>query len=327
MTMSVWQLEACLGAPLLPVKMKQIDHLDPLARGWVAVSPLAAIVVAGAEGVSVALAGGEPGFIETAEREVAVQRELIDAPFEASAGDGVALLSLVPGVTETLRINGRVTATSPQVRIAVEECFIHCGKAMIRSSFWAPEASSPGEPLETARFCALATADASGRADASPKGDPAGFLLRLDDHTVALPDRPGNRRADGHRNVLANGRAALLAMTPGRNTVVRIEGAARLTMEAELLARMAVENKKPLIATLLDIKSMEAFESAALLRARPWAPARVPAPGKCPAPAALLAAHIKLNKSQGLLAKAMQLTLSPSLVKQGLSLDYRLNLY
>ncbi|KFE67202.1 pyridoxamine 5'-phosphate oxidase family protein [Hyalangium minutum] len=327
MVTTVSQLEACVGAPALPVKMKQIDHLDPLARAWVAASPLAAVVVAGARGISVTLAGGEPGFIKTEERALSLKRELLDGPFEASPGDGVALLSLVPGTTETLRINGRVTASDTELRIAVEECFVHCGKAMIRSSFWAPEASAAGEALATARFCVLATVDAAGHADASPKGDPRGFLLQIDERTVALPDRPGNKRADGHRNVLDSGKAALLALTPGQPKVVRIQGAARLTAEEALLSRMAVDNKKPIIATLLDIQERAEFASEALVRARPWAPERVPAPGKCPTPAELLAAHVKLNKTQGLAATAVRLAVRPSLVNQGLAHDYRINLY
>lgn len=190
-----------------------------------------------------------------------------------------------------------------------------------------PEASAEGEALATARFCVLATVDAAGHADASPKGDPRGFLLQLDERTVALPDRPGNKRADGHRNVLASGKAALLAVTPGQAQVVRLQGAARLTTEETLLSRMVVENKKPILATLLDIQERAEFDSAALQRARPWAPERVPAPGKCPTPSELLAAHVKLNKTQGMAAKAVKLSMSPSLVNQGLALDYRFNLY
>src|SRR6185437_4801131 len=84
------------------------------------------------------------------------------------------------------------------------------------------------EWLEASPFCVIATCDADGNCDASPKGDPAGQLIHvLDDTTIAIAERPGNRRADGYLNVLANPHAAVLSMIPGRNETLRINGRAR----------------------------------------------------------------------------------------------------
>lgn len=79
--------------------------------------------------------------------------------------------------------------------------------------------------LAATPFCVLATADGSGRCDASPKGDPAGQLVHvIDDRTIALAERPGNRRVDGYRNVLENPHVGLDFMIPGRGDTLRING-------------------------------------------------------------------------------------------------------
>jgi predicted pyridoxine 5'-phosphate oxidase superfamily flavin-nucleotide-binding protein len=79
--------------------------------------------------------------------------------------------------------------------------------------------------LAASPFCVIATCDAFGNCDASPKGDPAGRLVCvLDDTTIAIPERPGNRRADGYGNVLANPHAGIISIIPGRNETLRING-------------------------------------------------------------------------------------------------------
>lgn len=93
------------------------------------------------------------------------------------------------------------------------------------------------EWLANSPFCLIATADASGACDVSPKGDPAGFTHVIDDTTIAIPDRPGNRRADGFRNVLANPHVGLLYLIPGRGETLRINGRARLISEARSSTR------------------------------------------------------------------------------------------
>jgi PPOX class probable FMN-dependent enzyme len=87
--------------------------------------------------------------------------------------------------------------------------------------------------LRAAPFCVIATASAAGDADASPKGDPAGRLVHvIDERTIALAERPGNRRADGYRNILENPYVGLLFVIPGRGDTLRVNGRARLVSDA-----------------------------------------------------------------------------------------------
>src|SRR3954469_3404167 len=81
----------------------------------------------------------------------------------------------------------------------------------------------------------LATADAEGRCDCSPRGGPPGFARVLDEHRLALPDYTGNRRQDSNANVLENSHVALLFLLPGMGETLRVNGHARLTREPELL--------------------------------------------------------------------------------------------
>src|SRR3954468_7874550 len=106
-------------------------------------------------------------------------------------------------------------------------------------------------------FVVMSSSDAQGRQDASPKGDAPGFVQILDDTTLAIPDRPGNRRADTFRNVLQNPRIGLLFVVPGRPETLRINGRALVARDAALLASMAVNGKTPLLALVVSVE--EAF--------------------------------------------------------------------
>src|SRR6476661_6880446 len=107
--------------------------------------------------------------------------------------------------------------------------------------------------IERSPFLCLATSAADGSCDVSPKGDPAGFVRILDDHTLLLPDRPGNRLADSLRNVLENPHVALLFVIPGVTDTFRVNGRAEIVTDAALLEECAVEGKAPKLALLIDI--------------------------------------------------------------------------
>ena len=93
--------------------------------------------------------------------------------------------------------------------------------------------------LAASPFCLVATADASGTCDVSPKGDPPGQLAYvIDDTTIAIAERPGNRRVDGYRNVLANPHVGLIFLIPGRGDTLRINGRARLVSDAPFFDAM-----------------------------------------------------------------------------------------
>jgi uncharacterized protein len=121
-------------------------------------------------------------------------------------------------------------------------------------------------------FCLVATSDADGRCDVSPKGDPPGSTLVLDDRTIALPERAGNRRADGFRNVLANPHVGLLFLLPGRTDTLRINGRAQLVTDTRLLDRMVVQGHRPLLAMVVAIEQVFSHCGKAFLRSQLWDP-------------------------------------------------------
>jgi PPOX class probable FMN-dependent enzyme len=127
--------------------------------------------------------------------------------------------------------------------------------------------------LAATPFCVLATSDAEGRCDASPKGDPPGQLVHvLDDHTIAIAERPGNRRVDGYRNVLANPHVGLTFLIPGRGDTLRINGRARLVDDAAYFDSMAVRGKRPILALEVGIETVFFHCAKAFLRSGLWDP-------------------------------------------------------
>ncbi len=124
-------------------------------------------------------------------------------------------------------------------------------------------------------FCLIATAGPDGTCDVSPKGDPPGFVLVLDDTTLAIPERPGNRRADGFQNILRNPHVGLLFLVPGREETLRVNGRARLVREAPFFDQMVVRGHRPTLALVVDIEQVffhcpKAFKRSALWHAETW---------------------------------------------------------
>lgn len=127
-----------------------------------------------------------------------------------------------------------------------------------------------------APFMLMATSDAEGRCDVSPKGDPAGFVRVLDDTHLVIPDRPGNRRLDGMRNILSNPHVGLLFLVPARGETLRVNGRACITRDAELLATLAVDGKVPRLAIGVEVEEVFLHCAKAFKRSRLWEPARWP---------------------------------------------------
>ena len=127
--------------------------------------------------------------------------------------------------------------------------------------------------LAASPFCVLATASGAGDADASPKGDPAGQLVHvIDDRTIALAERPGNRRADGYRNILENPHVGLVFLIPGRGDTLRINGRARLVRDAPFFDEMVVKGHRPLLAVVVEIDEVFHHCQKAFLRSGLWDP-------------------------------------------------------
>jgi uncharacterized protein len=126
--------------------------------------------------------------------------------------------------------------------------------------------------LAASPFCLVATSAADGTCDVSPKGDPPGFTLVLDDATIALPERPGNRRADGFRNILSNPHVGLIYLVPGRKETLRINGRARLIRDAPFFDDMVVKGHRPQLAILIEIEQIFFHCMKAFLRSKLWEP-------------------------------------------------------
>lgn len=127
--------------------------------------------------------------------------------------------------------------------------------------------------LAATPFCLMATADAEGNCDVSPKGDPAGQLVHvLDDTTLAIAERPGNRRADGYRNLLSNPHIGLIFLLPGRGDTLRINGRARLVSDAPFFDELIVQGKRPLLAIVVEIDTIFHHCAKAFLRSKLWEP-------------------------------------------------------
>jgi len=136
--------------------------------------------------------------------------------------------------------------------------------------------------IERSPFVCLATSDAQGGCDLSPRGDPPGFVRILDDRTLLIPERPGNRLADSLVNMLVNPHVGLLFVVPGVSDTFRVNGRATITTDAALLAPSAVEGKVPLLGVLVDIDQAYTQCSKAFLRSHLWDPARFSDPASMP---------------------------------------------
>ena len=128
------------------------------------------------------------------------------------------------------------------------------------------------EWLAASPFCLIATAGADGSCDVSPKGDPPGFTHVLDDTTIAIPDRYGNRRADGFCNILANPHVGLIYLVPGLKETLRINGRARLVRDAPFFDDMIVKGHRPQLAVLVEIEQIFFHCMKSFMRSQLWVP-------------------------------------------------------
>ncbi|MEE4021798.1 MSMEG_1061 family FMN-dependent PPOX-type flavoprotein [Gordonia sp. PKS22-38] len=119
----------------------------------------------------------------------------------------------------------------------------------------------------------LATADRAGRLDVSPKGDPAGQVVHVvNETTIAIPERPGNRRVDGFLNILQNPQVGTIAVIPGRGDTLRVNGRARIVDDADYFDLLTVKRSRPILAVEIDVEEVFFHCSKAFLRSDLWRP-------------------------------------------------------
>jgi PPOX class probable FMN-dependent enzyme len=128
------------------------------------------------------------------------------------------------------------------------------------------------EWIAAAPFCLVATSGPDGTCDVSPKGDPAGFVRVLDDTTLAVPERKGNKRADGYRNILANPHVGLLFVVPGRGDTLRVNGRAHLVSDAPWFDDLVVKGHRPVLATVVEVEQVFYHCAKAVMRSQLWHP-------------------------------------------------------
>ena len=143
-------------------------------------------------------------------------------------------------------------------------------------------------------FLLLGTADAAGNCDVSPRGDAPGFVLVLDEKTLVIPDRPGNRRIDSLKNIVQNGAVGLLFMVPGVEETLRVNGRACIVRDPELLARMAARGKTPLLGIGVEVDEAFLHCAKALKRSRLWDAETWPERGALPTLAEMIHDQITL---------------------------------
>lgn len=146
-----------------------------------------------------------------------------------------------------------------------------------------------------APFVFVASSGADGVLDISPKGDPAGFVTVLDERTIAIPDRPGNRRIDTFRNVLINPNVGLIFVIPGVTYTVRMSGKAVIVRDAELRAQMAVNGKAPEHVMVVEISHVLSHCPKCMIRSGLWQPEAWPDTSNLPSFAEVLVAHAKIG--------------------------------
>jgi PPOX class probable FMN-dependent enzyme len=127
--------------------------------------------------------------------------------------------------------------------------------------------------LRAASLGFIATFDADGHVDVSPKGDPAGsFVHIIDDATIAIPERPGNKRVDGYLNVLARPRVGAVFVIPGRGDTLRVNGSARVLADADYFDTMVVKGARPILALEIAVEEVFFHCAKAFLRSDAWRP-------------------------------------------------------
>jgi PPOX class probable FMN-dependent enzyme len=142
-------------------------------------------------------------------------------------------------------------------------------------------------------FLLMATADAGGRCDVSPKGDAPGFVLVVDDRHLVIPDRPGNRRLDGMSNLLENPRIGLIFLIPGKEETLRVNGRAWIVRDEDLLERLVFAGKRPQLAVGVEVEECFMHCAKAFKRSKLWNADQWPDPTALTPAAQMLLDHAK----------------------------------
>lgn len=307
---TVTDIETIIGRPAPVIMLKQLSALDVGCRTVLAHSPIAAFGYRDSRGISrTTFVGGVPGFA----RAHSATHISFPLPGTDDPHGPLSLFFLLPGVGEILRVNGTAAGRKgAETCVDVTEAYVHCAQAVLRSGLWNPPVTSPppatriegsgplsgpgiADFLAAGPFLALSSWDACGGSDTSPRGDLRTVARILDDRTLVIPDRKGNKRADTLHNLLQDDRLSLAALVPGRSGVLHVRGRGTITDDPALLETMALRAMPPQLALLIDVEHAEVNGSDGLVRSRLWNPGARPDRATMPDLMALGAQHLAAN--------------------------------
>ena len=350
---TVEDLEAVVGSRPLAMMMKPIDSLDEGSVRVLAASPVAGFGYRDGNGTPwCTIAGGSPGFA----RVMSPTRIDFDIPADRPApgrGAAVSLVFLLPGVGETLRLTGSVTGlVGHTLTVEMREAWVHCAKCIHRSRLWDPQPNGNGRDtpvppnpvavgtdaplgsgavvdyLAQATFAMVTSWDGDGTSDTGPRGDRPGFISLLDDRTLAIPDRKGNRRTDTFHNLLECDDIALAAVVPGRDDVLHVRGSAYVTDDETLRASMALSERPPHAALIIEVRATELLPNEAIRSGRMWDRSAHVDPTGVPDLMVLGAEHLARSKEEGAKASLTRvvskgLAKRPGFFRKGVDRGYR----
>ncbi len=151
--------------------------------------------------------------------------------------------------------------------------------------------------IENSPFLTIATSDLHGNFDVSPKGDPSGFVKILNEKTLAIPDRPGNHKADTFTNILQNPNVGLIFLIPGVKETLRVNGKAKIVTDKRVLELLVCDGKVPSLAIIVEVKEVFMHCAKCMIRSKLWLKTDDTQMQKIPSLAKVLVEHGKLDIS------------------------------
>jgi predicted pyridoxine 5'-phosphate oxidase superfamily flavin-nucleotide-binding protein len=350
---TVEAVEAIIGKPSPVVVLKASDTLDAGCRRVLAHSPIAGLGLRDRNGMPHStFVGGFPGFARVESPTRLSFEQPVDPPLLVSGGHA-SMLFLLPGIGETLRLNGSVAdASSTRATIDLDETWVHCARCILRSRLWeeVPRESAVREidprnrqagqthgPLSRRSVANLLASspllivsswDGRGSGDTSPKGDAPRFAFILDGRTLAIPDRRGNKRADTFHNLVSCNEISLAAVVPGCDQVLHMSGNGFMTDDLALLATMTLQDKPPPAALVVQVERAEIKLNRAVRTSRMWDRATHADRRRAPDLMEVAIHHLARNKERGATASMTRslsriLAASPGMMRRVVDRGYR----
>jgi len=352
---NVAELQSLVGVPHDIIKAKVLCQLDRHCLAYLKKSPIVFLGFRHKGMSEILILDGKSGFVKVINNttlRISHHQEFLE--IDSKVFNQPLLVSLycwIPGIEETLRINGMVSRLANDkgtygvsqklsfgdIRIGVEGAFLHCAKSIKRSKLWIEREFTDKKIdfknmktgllddnhrmfIALSPFICLHTQDNANHTELSPRGDPEGFVHLIDDEYLLIPDRPGNKRVDSMYNLLNDPRLAIIFLVPGTNWVLKINGKASLVNNPELLQPLAIKNKVPKLGILVAVVQCEFYQSNALDWQTIWTQAALIDKKQFPPLGQILAEQTAKNKS-------LMTKIKGKIVEAVIKRDYKKNMY